>query len=130
MDKETTYYLYHIPGKKIGVTQNLEERVKQRTLELEESERKLIQQTEDLERISKYKSEFMANMSHEIRTPMNGIIGFTEIMLLEGKLTETQLDALSNIKNCSGSLLDLVNDILDFSKIEADCIAQIGRAHV
>ncbi|MCM8526501.1 MAG: ATP-binding protein [Lentisphaeraceae bacterium] len=102
---------------------NLEERVKQRTLELEESQRKLIQQTEDLERISKYKSEFMANMSHEIRTPMNGIIGFTEIMLLEGKLTETQLDALTNIKNCSGSLLDLVNDILDFSKIEADCIA-------
>ena len=106
-----------------NLNQNLEERVKQRTVELEESQRKLIQQTEDLERISKYKSEFMANMSHEIRTPMNGIIGFTEIMLLDGNLTEAQLDALSQIKNCSGSLLDLVNDILDFSKIEADCIA-------
>ena len=106
-----------------SLNMNLEERVKQRTLELEESERKLIQQTEDLERVSKYKSEFMANMSHEIRTPMNGIIGFTEIMLLEGNLTEAQLDALSQIKNCSGSLLDLVNDILDFSKIEADCVA-------
>ena len=106
-----------------NLNQNLEERVKQRTVELEESQRKLIQQTEDLERISKYKSEFMANMSHEIRTPMNGIIGFTEIMLLEDNLTDAQLDALSQIKNCSGSLLDLVNDILDFSKIEADCVA-------
>ena len=106
-----------------NLNQNLEERVKQRTVELEESQRKLIQQTEDLERISKYKSEFMANMSHEIRTPMNGIIGFTEIMLLEDNLTEAQLDALGQIKNCSGSLLDLVNDILDFSKIEADCVA-------
>ena len=106
-----------------NLNQNLEERVKQRTVELEESQRKLIQQTEDLERISKYKSEFMANMSHEIRTPMNGIIGFTEIMLLEDNLTEAQLDSLGQIKNCSGSLLDLVNDILDFSKIEADCVA-------
>ena len=105
------------------LNQSLEERVKQRTLELEESQRKLIQQTEDLERISKYKSEFMANMSHEIRTPMNGIIGFTEIMLLDGNLSDAQIESLNNIKNCSTSLLDLVNDILDFSKIEADCVA-------
>ena len=27
MDKEITYYLYHIPGKKIGVTRNLNSRV-------------------------------------------------------------------------------------------------------
>ena len=27
MDKEITYFLYHIPGKKIGVTRNLIDRV-------------------------------------------------------------------------------------------------------
>ena len=27
MDKEIIYYLYHIPGKKIGVTRNLNNRV-------------------------------------------------------------------------------------------------------
>ena len=29
MDKEITYYLYHIPGKKIGVTRNINKRVTQ-----------------------------------------------------------------------------------------------------
>ena len=105
------------------LNQNLEERVKQRTNELEESKQKLLDKTEDLERVSRYKSEFMANMSHEIRTPMNGIMGFTEILLLEQGLSESENESLQNIKKCSNQLLDLVNDILDFSKIEADCIA-------
>jgi PAS domain S-box-containing protein len=105
------------------LNQGLEERVKIRTMELEESQQKLIQQTKDLERISKYKSEFMANMSHEIRTPMNGIMGFTDILLLEPELGDHEHESLSNIKKCSHQLLDLVNDILDFSKIEANCIA-------
>ena len=29
MDKEITYHLYHIPGKKIGVTRDLNKRVTQ-----------------------------------------------------------------------------------------------------
>ena len=75
-------------------------------------------QTKDLERISKYKSDFLANMSHEIRTPMNAIIGLSHLMF-QTQLSTQQLDYQRKIQTSANSLLQLIDDILDFSKIEA-----------
>ena len=115
--------------------EQLEDKVAQRTaqivranLELQ-NEIKLHKQTgaalklakKRAEAASEAKSEFLANMSHELRTPLNHIIGFTELVLGEhfGTLNEVQQDYLTDVKNSSGHLLELINDILDLSKIEA-----------
>jgi len=87
-----------------GENERLEEKVKQRTLELE--------------RTCQYKSEFLANMSHEIRTPMNAIMGMTHLMS-KTAMNVTQLNYVTKIKEASSVLLTVINDILDFSKIEA-----------
>eukprot|EP00593_Proboscia_inermis_P014514 CAMPEP_0171325844 /NCGR_PEP_ID=MMETSP0816-20121228/117069_1 /TAXON_ID=420281 /ORGANISM="Proboscia inermis, Strain CCAP1064/1" /LENGTH=508 /DNA_ID=CAMNT_0011825137 /DNA_START=614 /DNA_END=2141 /DNA_ORIENTATION=- len=59
-------------------------------------------------------------MSHEIRTPMNAVIGFTDLMLMDGKqLSNDYQEYLEIIRNSGKLLLTLVNDILDLSKIEA-----------
>ncbi|MBF0396361.1 MAG: response regulator [Desulfobacterales bacterium] len=84
--------------------QNLEQKVKDRTLELEKA--------------NKAKSEFFANISHELRTPMNTIIGLTEL-ILKTSLNVKQLDYFTKIKSSSNALLEIINNILDFSKIEA-----------
>ena len=103
----------------------LEEKVRQRTKELERSNALLKRQAEEMrlaeeraERASKAKSDFLANMSHEIRTPLNAITGITALSL-EMELPAKLREYLNIIKVSANSLLNLVNDILDFSKIEA-----------
>jgi signal transduction histidine kinase len=92
----------------------LEERVRRRTLELEEAK-------DAAESADRLKSAFLATMSHELRTPLNSIIGFTGIVLqgLAGPLNNEQEKQLGMVQNSARHLLDLINDVLDISKIEA-----------
>ena len=61
-------------GQLKGLTEDLDQKVRERTAQLAEA-------TRMAENANQAKSEFLANMSHEIRTPMNGIIGMTELAL-------------------------------------------------
>ena len=92
----------------------LEERVAQRTRELEVAVRK----AQEADRL---KSAFLATMSHELRTPLNSIIGFTGVLLQEwaGPLNAEQAKQLGMVRDSAHHLLALINDVLDISKIEA-----------
>ena len=95
----------------IDYQQNLENRVKERTRQLQKARDKALS-------ASRAKSIFLANMSHEIRTPMNAVLGYSQLMQ-KTALDQQQASYLSIIDKSGKHLLGLINDILELSKIEA-----------
>ena len=73
---------------------------------------------EAAEQASQAKDEFLSRMSHELRTPLNSIIGFADLLNMEG-LAPRQLENLGYIRRAGQHLLQLVNEVLDITSIES-----------
>jgi protein-histidine pros-kinase len=84
-------------------------------------EHELVRARQEEQAASRAKSDFLSSMSHELRTPLNAVIGFAQILEMEGKdaLTARQREYLDYIRGGGEHLLKLVNEVLDLSKIEA-----------
>ena len=101
--------------------QGLEQKVEERTRELQQVLAELSRKGRQLEVASQHKSDFLANMSHELRTPLNAIIGFSQVLRqgLFGPVNAKQEEYLDDILSSGHHLLSLINDVLDLSKVEA-----------
>ncbi len=127
--------LYQVNGDLRHLAAELEERVADRTKELQAANQQLqaeiearghtqlaLEEARDTaEKASRAKSIFLANMSHELRTPLNAIIGYSELVYEELSYGEntTMRDDVNHILTAGRHLLNLISDILDISKIEA-----------
>jgi len=89
---------------------NLERRVEQRTLELQEALRRLSE-------LNQLKANFISNVSHELLTPLTHVKGYVELLAdgSLGALTEGQTQALEVCQRATDRLQGLIDDLLMFS---------------
>jgi signal transduction histidine kinase len=90
----------------------LEDRVRERTVELENALSRLAE-------LNQLKSNFIANVSHELRTPLTHIKGYLELLVEQelGPLTNEQANALGVMGKSEERLEQLIEDLIQFSLV-------------
>lgn len=106
----------------ISLNQNLEQRINERTKELEIINEELEIARNQADSANLAKSEFLSRMSHELRTPLNSILGFAQLLELT-ELNVSQKKKLKYILKGGNHLLQLINEVLEIAKIEAGKIS-------
>jgi light-regulated signal transduction histidine kinase (bacteriophytochrome)/ActR/RegA family two-component response regulator len=86
---------------------------------LEDLNRHLAEARDLAEQANQAKSRFLASMSHELRTPLNGILGYAQLLRLEGRLDSVQADRVESMLGAGQHLLELINRVLELSELEA-----------
>ncbi|MEX2046087.1 MAG: GAF domain-containing protein [Chloroflexota bacterium] len=77
------------------------------------------QAVEQLERLSRAKSEFISIVSHEFRTPLTGIQGFSEMMRDEDLTVDEMREYAGDINNDVQRLNRMINEMLDLDRMES-----------
>jgi GAF domain-containing protein/CheY-like chemotaxis protein len=104
-----------------GATETLERRVRERTLELQASNKRL----SELDRL---KSEFVSNVSHELRAPIANILLYLDLIGQPGR-ADRQATYLGILKGEAERLRDLIEDLLMLSRIERGALPLEAEPH-
>jgi signal transduction histidine kinase len=73
----------------------------------------------ELRRTSQYRSLFLSRLAHELRTPLTSILGFSEIMLSQEKLTHAQRGFCERIQSSAQQLQASLNQLSDLARLES-----------
>ena len=110
LDQAITEQIIQLRSALTASNRTLEQRVKERTAELNEA-------LERLSELSQMKANFVANISHELRTPLTHIKGYIELMATGslGAISDEQRDALQISQRASSKLESMIEDLIMFS---------------
>ncbi|MBI2347045.1 MAG: sensor histidine kinase, partial [Deltaproteobacteria bacterium] len=102
----------------------LEQKVKDKTADLEKANSELEQANRSLLQANKAKDEFLSVMSHELRTPLNVVVGYTGMIKdgLLGEVNGEQQRALDKVVTRSDGLLKMITEILQATSLEANAV--------
>lgn len=109
------------------LNEQLEDRVANRTQQLDEAVRKLEASRQELsvalekeKQLGELKSRFVTMASHEFRTPLSTILSSVTLISKynEPEQEEKRLKHIQRIKNSVGNLTSILNDFLSLGKLE------------
>ncbi len=93
-----------------NINQSLEQKVHQRTMELEETVKRLIKHNHDLQ-------QFSYIVSHNLRAPLVRILGLLDLMKMEGVDEEEQEQIYLYLKESALGLDQIIHDLSDIIAI-------------
>ena len=100
--------------------ENLEERVQERTQELEDAKENVEHSWMDAVEANRLRTVFLSNVAHDLRSPLSIVIGsltmLSERML--GDLNEEQAEWVTKANDAANNALKLTNDVFDLVKLE------------
>ncbi|WKZ41773.1 MAG: ATP-binding protein [Anaerolineales bacterium] len=110
LDQVVTEQIIQLRSALQAANRNLEQRVKDRTADLNEALNRLSE-------LNQMKANFVSNISHELRTPLTHIKGYLELLVTEslGAIAEEQRHALSVSQRAAARLEGLIEDLIMFS---------------
>jgi signal transduction histidine kinase len=110
LDQVVTEQIIQLRSALQASNRNLEQRVKERTSDLNEALNRLSE-------LSQMKANFVSNISHELRTPLTHVKGYVELLISEslGPITGEQRHALSVSQRATGRLESMIEDLIMFS---------------
>ncbi len=116
---ETHLKIRGLQSKLENQNQILEQKVKERTRELQEMNIELKKAKEKAEASDKLKGEFLAQISHEIRTPLNAIVSMASLLVEEyaDDGDEDLYDIVNGIQRGINRITRTVDLILNYSDI-------------
>ena len=71
------------------------------------------------EHANQAKTRFVAMVTHELRTPLNGILGYAQLLRIEGGLSARQDAHVGAMMQAGRHLLEMIERVLDFASIES-----------
>lgn len=101
--------------------QSLEEKVKQRTIALEQKNQALNQLNDRLVTLNQEKNNFLGIVAHDLRNPLSGILGLADEMVncFDAHPKEELISYNEIIRDESDKMLNLVTNLLDVNAIES-----------
>jgi len=115
LDQVVTEQILHLQSALQMYNKKLEERVQERTRELQFALKKLAE-------LNQLKSNFIANVSHELRTPLTHIKGYLDLLSDEslGSLSDEQAKAMRVMEKSENRLEVLIEELILFSMASSD----------
>ena len=110
LDQVVTEQLIQLRSALQASHRTLEQRVKERTADLNYA-------LEKLSELSQMKANFVANISHELRTPLTHVKGYLELLITEslGAISTEQRHAIQVSQKSTARLESLIEDLIMFS---------------
>jgi len=126
LDQVVTEQILQLQTALKTANRDLEGRVRERTIELEQALNRLAE-------LNQLKSNFLANISHELRTPLTHIRGYLELMVDDGlgHLNEDQTEAVAVMQRSEERLEQLIENLIEFSLFaRGEPTLQLGSVNV